>query len=125
MAYRTSVTLENKVDRQTLQMVWEYMHQYGVFHGLLAGLTALIRGAYESEGIAKALLDTMLCCVIGVFAFQVAETFDTFQSNITMQLILAMVIGVVGANLIITSVRDCFTSALKQLNPLTWFKKAK
>lgn len=113
------------MERISFQMLWDLMHQYGVFHGLLAGLTALIRGAYESEGIAKALLDAMLCCVIGVFAFQVAGTFDTFQSNITMQLILAMVIGVVGANLIITSVRDCFTSALKQLNPLTWFKRAK
>lgn len=117
--------LSGNMDRQTIQMVWEYMHQYGVLHGLLAGLTALIRGAYESEGLAKALLDAMLCCVIGVFAFQVAGTFDTFQSNVTMQLILAMVIGVVGANLIITSVRDCFTSAIKQLNPLNWFKKAK
>lgn len=113
------------MDRQTFQYILSLLHQYGLLHGLLAGLVALIRGAYESEGIAKALLDAMLCCVIGVFAFQVAGTFDTFQSNITMQLILAMVIGVVGANLIITSVRDCFTSALKQLNPLTWFKKAK
>lgn len=117
--------MENKMERISFQMLWDLMHQYGVFHGLLAGVTALIRGAYESEGLAKALLDAMLCCVIGVFAFQVAGTFDTFQSNVTMQLILAMVIGVVGANLIITSVRDCFTSALKQLNPLTWFKKAK
>lgn len=125
MAYRTSVTLENKVDRQTLQMVWEYMHQYGVLHGLLAGLTALIRGAYESEGLWKAILDALLCSLIGVFAFQIAGTYDAFTTNVTMQLVLAMAIGVVGANLIITTVRDCFTAALKQLNPLNWFKKAK
>ena len=75
------------------------MHQYGVLHGLLAGVTALIRGAYESEGLAKALLDALLCCIIGLFAFHVAATFDTFKANVTMQLVLAIVIGVVGANL--------------------------
>lgn len=113
------------MDRQTFQMVWEYMHQYGVLHGLLAGLTALVRGAYESEGLWKAILDALLCSLIGLFAFHVAATFETFQSNVTMQLVLAMVLGVVGANLIITTVRDCFTAAIKQLNPLNWFKKAK
>ena len=117
--------MEAKMDRQTIQVFWEAMHQYGVLHGLLAGFTALIRGAYESEGVLKAILDAMLCCLIGVFAFQVAGTFETFTTNVTMQLVLAMAIGVVGANLIITTVRDCFTAALKQLNPLNWFKKAK
>ncbi|AWN08657.1 holin/anti-holin [Erwinia phage Faunus] len=117
--------LEAKLDRQTFQAVWDMMHQYGVLHGLLAGVTALIRGAYESEGLAKALLDALLCAVIGVFAFQFAGTFETFTTNITMQLILAMVIGVVGANLIITTVRESFVAAIKQLNPTNWFKKAK
>lgn len=117
--------MERKMERQTLQMIWDAMHQYGVAHGLLAGLTALIRGAYESEGLAKALLDAALCCLIGVFAFQVAGSFDSFNNNVTYQLILAMGIGVVGANLIITTVRDSFVAAIKQLNPLTWFKKAK
>lgn len=113
------------MDRQTLQMVWEYMHQYGVLHGLLAGLTALIRGAYESEGLWKAILDALLCSLIGVFAFQIAGTYVAFTTNVTMQLVLAMAIGVVGANLIITTVRDSFSAAIKQLNPLNWFKKAK
>lgn len=113
------------MDRLTFQMIWDSMHQYGVLHGLLAGLTALIRGAYESEGLSKAILDALLCCIIGVFAFHVAATFDTFKANVTMQLVLAIVIGVVGANLIITTVRESFTAAIKQLNPLNWFKKAK
>lgn len=113
------------MDRQTLHNVFALAYQYGVDHGLLAGLTALIRGAYESEGFAKAILDAALCSLIGVFAFQVAGSFDTFNNNVTYQLILAMGIGVVGANLIITTVRDSFVAAIKQLNPLTWFKKAK
>ena len=113
------------MDRQTFQMVCEYMHQYGVLHGLLAGLTALIRGAYESEGLWKAVLDALLCSLIGVFAFQIAGTYDAFTTNVTMQLVLAMAIGVVGANLIITTIRDSFSAAIKQLNPLNWFKKAK
>jgi len=114
-----------KLDRQTLQTVVSLMHQYGLLHGLLAGFTALIRGAYEAEGFTKALLDALLCCVIGVFAFHFAGTFETFVQNVTYQLILAMVIGVVGANLIITTIRDSFVAAIKQLNPLTWFKKAR
>lgn len=113
------------MDRQTLQMVWEYMYQYGVLHGLLAGLTALIRGAYESEGLWKAILDALLCSLIGVFAFQIAGTYNAFTTNVTMQLVLAITIGVVGANLIITTVRESFSAAIKQLNPLNWFKKAK
>ncbi|QHJ82480.1 MAG: hypothetical protein [Bacteriophage sp.] len=117
--------MESKVDRQTFQYVVSIMHQYGLLHGLLAGLVALIRGAYESEGLAKALLDAALCTVIGVFAFHFAGTYEAFSTNVTWQLILAMVIGVVGANLIITTVRDSFVAAIKQLNPLTWFKKAK
>lgn len=117
--------MDNKMERHTFQMIWEAMNQYGVAHGLLAGLTALIRGAYESEGLLKAILDAALCSLIGVFAFQVAGSFETFTTNVTMQLILAMGIGVVGANLIITTVRDSFTSAIKQLNPLNWFKKAR
>lgn len=117
--------MEKQMERQTLQMFWDFMHQYGVLHGLLAGLTALIRGAYESEGLSKAILDAILCSLIGVFAFQVAGTFEAFTTNVTYQLILAMAIGVVGANLIITTVRESFTAALKQLNPLNWFKKAK
>lgn len=117
--------MDKQMDRQTLQMVWEYMHQYGVLHGLLAGLTALIRGAYESEGLWKAILDALLCSLIGVFAFQIAGTYDAFTTNVTMQLVLAMAIGVVGANLIITTIRDSFSAAIKQLNPINWFKKAK
>lgn len=117
--------MESQVDRQTIQTIIGLMHQYGLLHGLLAGFTALIRGAYESEGFAKALLDAALCCLIGVFAFHVAGTYETFSSNVTWQLMLAIFIGVVGANLIITTIRDCFVAAIKQLNPLTWFKKAK
>lgn len=116
---------EPKVDRQDIQAIFVFMHQYGVWHGLLAGLTALIRGAYESEGLSKALLDATLCSLIGLFAFQVAGTFETFTTNVTMQLVLAIVIGVIGANLIITTVRESFSGAIKQLNPLTWFKKAR
>lgn len=117
--------MDAKLDRQTLQYVVSVMHQYGLLHGLLAGFVALIRGAYESEGLSKALLDAALCTVIATFAFHFAGTYESFANNVTWQLILAMVIGVVGANLIITTVRDSFVAALKQLNPLTWFKKAK
>ena len=117
--------LKEIMERLSIQMFLDLMHQYGVWHGLLAGLTALIRGAYESEGLSKALLDATLCSLIGLFAFQVADTFETFTTNVTMQLVLAIVIGVIGANLIITTVRESFSGAIKQLNPLTWFKKAR
>lgn len=113
------------MDRQTLADMWELMRQYGILHGMLAGVTALIRGAYESEGLAKAILDAMMCSLIGVFAFQIAGTFETFSDNVTLQLVVAMAIGVIGANLIITTVRDSFTAAMKQLNPANWFKKAR
>ena len=119
------IKMETQVDRQTLHDVFTLAHQYGIMHGLLAGLTALIRGAYESEGLWKAILDALLCSLIGVFAFQIAGTYDAFTTNVTMQLVLAMAIGVVGANLIITTIRDSFSAAVKQLNPLNWFKKAK
>ena len=117
--------LKELMERLSIQMFLDLMYQYGVWHGLLAGLTALIRGAYESEGLSKALLDATLCSLIGLFAFQVAGTFETFTTNVTMQLVLAIVIGVIGANLIITTVRESFSGAIKQLNPLTWFKKAR
>lgn len=113
------------MDRQTFQMVWEAMHQYGVLHGLLAGLTALIRGAYEKEGLMKAILDALLCVVIGTFVFSLPGFVDIFHDEPRYATIAAMVIGLIGANLIITTIRDCFTAAIKQLNPLNWFKKAK
>ena len=119
------IKMETQVDRQTLHDVFTLAHQYGIMHGLLAGLTALIRGAYESEGLWKAILDALLCSLIGVFAFQIAGTYDAFTTNVTMQLVLAMAIGVVGANLIITTIRDSFSAAIKQLNPLNWFKQVK
>lgn len=113
------------MDRQTFQIVWDAMHQYGVLHGLLAGLTALIRGAYEKEGLSKAILDAALCVVIGTFVFSFPGFVTIFKDEPRYATIAAMVIGIIGANLIITTIRDCFTSALKQLNPTNWFKKAK
>ncbi|APD19733.1 putative holin [Pectobacterium phage PP101] len=113
------------MDRQMLQSLIDLMQQHGVFHGLLAGLTALIRGAYESEGLAKALLDAALCTVIGTFVFAFPGFGDLFKESPQHALIAAIVVGVIGANLIITTLRDCFAAALKQLNPATWFKKAK
>ena len=117
--------LKELMERLSIQMFVDLMHQYGVWHGLLAGLTALIRGAYESEGLSKALLDAALCSLIGLFAFHVAGTVETFTTNVTMQLVLAIVIGVIGTNLIITTVRESFSGAITHLNPLTWFKKAR
>lgn len=101
------------------------MHQYGVLHGLLAGLTALIRGAYESEGIKKALLDAALCCVIGTFTYKFPGMEETFEAHPTGALIAAIVVGVIGANLIITTIRESFVAAVKQLNPATWFRKTR
>lgn len=112
------------MDRQ-----WSYfislLNQYGVLHGLLAGLTALIRGAYESEGLKKAMLDAALCTVIGTFVFKFPGLEDTFEAHPTGALIAAIVVGVIGANLIITTIRENFVAAIKQLNPATWFKKVK
>lgn len=113
------------MDRLTFQMIWDSMHQYGVLHGLLAGLTALIRGAYEKEGLLKAILDALLCVVIGTFVFSLPGFVGIFKDEPRYATIAAMVIGLIGANLIITTIRDCFTAAIKQLNPLNWFKKAK
>lgn len=101
------------------------MYEHGFMHGLLAGFTALIRGAYESEGLLKALLDAALCAVIGTFVFSLPGFVTIFAENPQYALFAAITIGVIGANLIITTLRDTFTAALKQLNPLTWFKKTK
>lgn len=125
MADLTSIKAEAKLDRQTLQMIASLLQQYGIFHGLLAGLTALIRGAYENEGRMKRLLDALLCAVIGTFVFSMPLLEEYLRDHPRGALLVCIVIGVLGANLIITTVRDTFTAAVKQLNPLTWFKKAK
>lgn len=117
--------MDNKMERQTFQMIWDMMHQYGLLHGLLAGLTALIRGAYEKEGLSKALLDAALCVVIGTFVFSFPGFETMFIEHPRWATIAAMVVGIIGANLIITTIRDSFVAAIKQLNPLNWFKKAK
>lgn len=113
------------MDRQHLQQFMDMLQQFGVFHGLLAGFTALIRGAYESEGISKALLDACLCVIIGTFVFYIPLLDTYLVEHPKHALAASIVIGVVGAKLIITTVRETFTAALKQLNPLNWFKKAK
>lgn len=117
--------MDNNVERQTLQAIISFMQQYGLLHGLLAGFTALIRGAYESEGLGKALLDALLCAVIGTFVFSTPFLEDYLAEHPNAALVICIVIGIVGAKLIITTARDSFTAALKQLNPATWFKKAK
>lgn len=114
--------MEDKMERHW-SVVWNLMHEYGIFHGLLAGLTALIRGAYEKEGLGKALLDAALCVVIGTFVFSFPGFVDIFNDRPEYATIAAMVVGIIGANLIITTIRDCFTAAIKQLNPSNWFKK--
>lgn len=113
------------MEKYTLQAVLLFMHQHGILHGLLAGLAALIRGAYESEGLAKALLDAALCTLIGTFVFYLPASESYFSTHPGHALVASIVIGVVGARLIIDTVRDSFSAAIKQLNPLTWFKKAK
>lgn len=113
------------MDRQSFQAIWDLMHQYGILHGLLAGLTALIRGAYEKEGLSKALLDAALCVVIGTFVLSFPGFETMFEGHPSRAVFASMLIGIIGAQLIITTVRDCFTSAIKQLNPTNWFKKAK
>lgn len=125
MADITNLKLEARLDRQTLQMVMSLLQQYGVFHGLLAGLTALIRGAYENEGRMKRVLDALMCAVIGTFVFSMPLLEEYLKDHPRGALIVCIVIGIVGANLIITTVRDTFTAAVKQLNPLNWFKKVK
>lgn len=111
------------MDRQQLQDLMEMLKQFGVFHGLLAGLTALIRGAYEKQGFAKSLLDSALCVVIGTFVFYIPLLDEYLKERPHHAWAVAVVVGVIGANLIITTVRESFIAALKQLNPLTWFRK--
>ena len=117
--------MDNNVERHTIQTIILVMQQYGLLHGLLAGFTALIRGAYESEGTGKTLLDAALCAVIGTFVFSTPFLEDYLKEHPNAALVICIVIGVVGAKLIITTVRDSFTAAIKQLNPTNWFKKAK
>lgn len=119
------IELERQVDRQTLHDVFSLAYQYGIMHGLLAGFTALIRGAYESEGLIKTLLDAALCAVIGTFVFSLPILDNYLIEHPRAGLMVCIIIGVVGAKLIITTLRDSFSTAIKQLNPLTWFKKAK
>lgn len=114
-----------EMDRQTLQAILIIAQQYGLLHGLLAGLTALIRGAYENEGLGKALLDAALCALIGTFVFSLPLLDSYLSEHPNAALIICIVIGIVGAKLIITTIRDSFIAAIKQLNPMTWFKKAK
>lgn len=125
MAEISNLKLESKLDRQTLQTIFILAQQYGLLHGLLAGFTALIRGAYESEGLGKALLDAALCAVIGTFVFSLPLLESYLPEHPNAALVICIVIGIVGAKLIIVTIRDCFVAAIKQLNPLTWFKKAK
>ena len=113
------------VDRQNAQAIFTFMQQYGILHGLLAGLTALIRGAYESEGLAKALLDAALCAIIGLFVFSMPVMDGYLIIYPNAGFVVCIVVGVVGAKLIITTLRDSFSAAIAQLNPLRWFKKAK
>lgn len=113
------------MDRQHLQQFMDMLQQFGVFHGLLAGLTALIRGAYESEGFTKALLDASLCVIIGTSIFYTPMLDSYLYENPKHALAVSIVVGVVGAKLIITTIRETLTAALKQLNPLNWFRKAK
>ena len=123
MANFTTVKSDAKLERQTIQALIAFLNQYGVFHGLLAGLTALIRGAYENDGSGKRLLDAALCALIGVFVFSLPLLDSYLQEHPRGAFVVCIIIGVVGANLIITTVRDTFTAAVKQLNPMTWFKK--
>lgn len=111
------------MDRQYLQDLLHTLQQFGIFHGLLAGLTALIRGAYEKEGWSKAFLDAALCVIIGTLVFYIPFLDEYLVEHPRHAATAAVVIGVVGANLIITTVRDSFVAALKQMNPLNWFKK--
>ncbi|HEI0612424.1 TPA: phage holin family protein [Escherichia coli] len=123
MANLPNLNSEPKLDRQTIQMIASFLNQYGVFHGLLAGLTALIRGAYENEGRVKRLLDALLCTLIGTFVFSLPLLDTYLVDHPKAALVICIVIGIVGANLIITTMRETFTAAIKQLNPLNWFKK--
>lgn len=116
---------EHKLDRQALQAILIFAQQYGLLHGLLAGLTALIRGAYESEGFAKTLLDATLCALIGTFVFSLPLLDGYLKDHPNSALAVCIIIGVVGAKLIITTLRDSFVAAIKQLNPMTWFRKVK
>lgn len=111
------------MDRQQLQHYLDLLQQFGVLHGALAGLVALIRGAYESEGFTKALLDAMLCVVIGTFVFSIPLLDNYLVEHPRHAWVVAVVIGMVGSQIIITTVRDSFTKAIQQLNPLNWFKK--
>ena len=111
------------MDRQQLQDLLHALQQFGIFHGLLAGLTALIRGAYEKEGVSKALLDAALCVIIGTLVFYIPMLDEYLAEHPRHAADAVVVIGVVGAQIIITTVRDSFVAAIKQLNPLTWFKK--
>lgn len=113
------------MDRQTLQMFVDLMHQYGFFHGLLAGITALIRGVYEREGLGKSLLDATFCVVLGTFVFSFPGFVGLFKERPEFAPIGAIVVGVVGAKLLITTIRDFFKIVVDQINPLNWFRKDK
>lgn len=116
---------ETKLDRHTIQTIIQIAQQFGLLHGLLAGLTALIRGAFESEGFAKTLLDAALCSMIGTFVFSLPFIDVYLKDHPNAALIICIIIGVVGAKVIITTVRESFVAAVKRLNPMTWFKKVK
>lgn len=111
------------MERQTLQAIIAFLQQYGLLHGLLAGLVALIRGAYEKDGLGKAIFDAALCVVIASFVWAMPGFEKLAEESPNVGVIASIVIGIIGANLIITTVRDCFTAAIKQLNPLNWFRK--
>ena len=112
-----------RVDRQSLHDIFIVMNQYGILNGLLAGFTALIRSAYENEGLAKSILDAILCSIIGTFVFSLPVFDGYLDAHPKAAFIVCIVIGVVGAKLIITTLRTSFSVAIAQLNPLNWFKK--
>lgn len=111
-----------KMDKQSIV---EFVRQDGVFHGLLAGLAAIIRGTYEGQGFRKSLLDMMFCVLLGTFVFSIPGFDKSIAGHRDYAIIAAMCIGMIGTNLIVTTVRESFKTAISQLNPLNWFKKGK
>lgn len=107
------------------QSIVDFVQQDGVYHGLLSGLAAFIRSTYEENGFRKSLLDTMFCILLGSFVFSFPGFDKAVAGSRDAAIILAMAIGMIGTSVITNTVRDSFTTAMAQLNPLNWFKKPK
>lgn len=107
-----------KMERTLTAIIFQYIQTYGLLYGILAGVVAIIRSAYEEERRDKRVWDAALCSVIGCVVYNFPYMEAEFAAHPTLAVVLSIVVGVLGADFIITFIREDIGAALKKLNPI-------